>query len=103
MNNLSVPARQIAYGLAILGLVLVMIPYKERLQVVKDRHDLGEATIGQVDTGSFMLKLALLGGARGIAANVLWTRAVDLQKIHEWDRLAATVLLTSRAEKLGTT
>ena len=33
-------------------------------------RDLGEATIGQIDTGSFMLKLFLLGGFRGIVANV---------------------------------
>jgi hypothetical protein len=62
MNNLSAPTRQAIYGLAILGLFIVMIPYKERLQARKDRHDLGEATIGQVDTGSFMLKLALWAG-----------------------------------------
>jgi hypothetical protein len=98
MNTLSAQTRQILYGLAIVGLFLVMIPYKARLQEIKDRHDLGEATIGQVDTGSFMLKLALLGGARGIAANVLWTRAVDLQKIHEWDRLAATVDLITKLQ-----
>lgn len=98
MNNLSVPMRQVLYGLMILGLFLVMIPYKERLQATKDRHDLGEATLGRVDTGSFMLKLALLGGARGIAANVLWTRAVELQKIHEWDRLAATVDLITKLQ-----
>ncbi|HEX8200616.1 MAG TPA: hypothetical protein VF590_09020, partial [Isosphaeraceae bacterium] len=99
MNTFSEQTRrQILYGLAILGLFLVMIPYTERLQAIKDRHDLGEATIGRVDTGSFMLKLALLGGARGIAANVLWTRAVDLQKIHEWDRLASTVDLITKLQ-----
>ena len=38
-----------------------------------------------------MLKLALLGGARGVAANVLWGRALDLQKVHDWDRLKLTV------------
>ena len=38
-----------------------------------------------------MLKLALLGGARGVAANVLWNRALDLQKVHDWDRLKLTV------------
>ena len=98
MNNLSVPTRQVIYGLAMLGLFLVMIPYKGKLQTIKDRHDLGEATLGRVDTGSFMLKLALLGGARGIAANALWTRAVEFQKVHEWDRLAATVDLITKLQ-----
>ena len=62
------------------------------------RKDLGEAAIGQVDTGSFMLKLALLGGARGIAANVLWTRAEELQKEQDWDRLKATVDLITKLQ-----
>jgi hypothetical protein len=98
MNNLSVPTRQVLYGLAILGLLLVMIPYTWRLQAIKDRYDLGEATLGRVDDGSFMLNLALLGGARGIAANALWTHAVELQKVHEWDRLAATVDLITKLQ-----
>ena len=69
----------ITYGGIIVVLFVIMYPYREWLEREKTRKDLGEATIGQVDTGSFMLKLALLGGARGIAANVLWTRAIDLQ------------------------
>src|SRR5207245_1204163 len=88
----------ITYGLIIVGLFVIMVPYREWLEREKTRKDLGEATIGQVDTGSFMLKLALLGGARGIAANVLWTRAIDLQKVQEWDRLKATVDLITKLQ-----
>ena len=62
------------------------------------RSDLGEAAIGQVDTGSFMLKLALLGGARGIAANVLWTRAEELKREQDWDRMKATVDLITKLQ-----
>ena len=50
-----------------------MFPYTAWLAEVKKNRDLGEAAIGQIDTGSFMLKLFLLGGFRGIVANVLWT------------------------------
>ena len=42
-----------------------MFPYTSWLDEEKKRHDLGEAAIGQIDTGSFMLKLFLLGGFRG--------------------------------------
>ena len=45
-----------------------------------------------------MLKLALLGGARGIAANVLWTRAEELQKVQDWDQLKATVDLITKLQ-----
>ena len=67
--------RQLVYAVAIVVLFGAMWPYNVWLSRLKQEKDLGEATIGQVDTGSFMLKLALLGGARGVAANVLWTRA----------------------------
>lgn len=90
--------RQLIYALVILVLFAAMYPYTNWLDRVKTRRELGEATIGQIDTGSFMLKLALLGGARGVAANVLWTRAIDLQKQHEWDRLDQTVNLITKLQ-----
>ncbi|HEV3162645.1 MAG TPA: hypothetical protein VGZ22_01295 [Isosphaeraceae bacterium] len=90
--------RKLVYGLIIVAIFGAMIPYTKWLNDEKQRKDLGEAAIGQVDTGSFMLKLALLGGARGVAANVLWTRAIDLQKVQEWDRLKATVDLITKLQ-----
>ena len=45
-----------------------------------------------------MLKLALLGGARGIAANVLWTRAEELKQEQDWDRMKATVDLITKLQ-----
>jgi hypothetical protein len=90
--------RMLLYGLAIVALFGAMFPYTAWLNELKRRRELGEATIGQIDTGSFMLKLALLGGARGVAANVLWTRAIDLQKMHEWDKLSQTVELITKLQ-----
>ena len=55
--------RKIIYGLVIVALFGAMLPYSQWLNREKSEKDLGEAAIGQVDTGSFMLKLALLGGA----------------------------------------
>jgi len=97
MNNLF-ESRKIRYWLIILVLFGGMYPYRQFLNSRKDQLDLGEATLGDVDTGSFMLKLALLGGARGIAANVLWTRAIELQRIQEWDRMKTTVDLITKLQ-----
>ena len=90
--------RKIRYWIIILVLFGLMFPYRSYLNDTKDRLDLGEATLGKVDTGSFMLKLALLGGARGVAANVLWTRAIELQRIQEWDRMKTTVDLITKLQ-----
>jgi hypothetical protein len=90
--------RMMIYGLAIVVLFGAMYPYTEYLNELKRKKELGEATIGQIDAGSFMLKLALLGGFRGVAANVLWTRAIDLQKMHEWDRLQQTVDMITKLQ-----
>jgi len=94
-SNLS---RKIIYALLIVVILGAMTPYTGWLKREKIRQDLGEATIGQVDTGSFMLKLALLGGARGIAANVLWTRAEELKREHDWDRMKTTVDLITKLQ-----
>lgn len=90
--------RKLIYGLLIVALFGAMFPYASWLNEQKRRKDLGEAAIGQVDTGSFMLKLALLGGARGIAANVLWTRAEELKREQDWDRMASTVDLITKLQ-----
>jgi len=90
--------RKLIYGLLIVAIFGAMFPYANWLNAEKRRRDLGEAAIGQVDTGSFMLKLALLGGARGIAANVLWTRAEELKREQDWDRMAATVDLITKLQ-----
>jgi len=95
---MSSQTRKLIYGLLIVGCLGAMIPYTNWLNAEKRRKDLGEAAIGQVDTGSFMLKLALLGGARGVAANVLWTRAEELKKEQDWDRMKATIDLITKLQ-----
>ena len=73
MSYLTNMQRKIVFAVGILLLFAGMYPYKRYLQAEAQKKDLGEATIGEVDTGSFVLKLFLLGGFRGMAANVLWT------------------------------
>jgi hypothetical protein len=97
VNNLLTD-KKIRYWIVIIVLFALMFPYREWLNGKKDNLELGEATLGEVDTGSFMLKLALLGGARGVAANVLWTRAIELQRIQEWDRMKTTVNLITKLQ-----
>jgi hypothetical protein len=98
VSNLTNMQRKIVFALGILFLFVAMYPYKAFLQREAKARDLGEATMGEVDTGSFMLKLALLGGARGIAANVLWMRAQDLQKAQDWDKMEATVNMITKLQ-----
>jgi hypothetical protein len=83
--------RQMTYALGIVVLFGVMIPYSFLLSHQKDKYDLGEAKIGQIDSGSFLYKIAQLAGFRGVAANILWSKALDLQKANDWDRLRTTV------------
>ncbi|WP_165249694.1 hypothetical protein [Paludisphaera soli] len=90
--------KKIIYGLVIVLLFSAMYPYTQWLDRVKDEKDLGEAAIGQVDSGSFMMKLFLLGGFRGIVANYLWIQAEDHKKNHDWDRLKATVDLITKLQ-----
>ena len=72
--------KKLVYGMIIVVLFGIMYPYTDQLAGVKSRNDLGEAAIGQIDTGSFMMKLFLLGGFRGIVADYLWNRAEEYKK-----------------------
>ncbi|OJW17783.1 MAG: hypothetical protein BGO49_26650 [Planctomycetales bacterium 71-10] len=90
--------KKMVYGIVIVALLVAMVPYTQRLNRIKVEKDLGEAAIGQIDSGSFMMKLFLLGGFRGIVANYLWIQAEDYKKNHDWDRLKATVDLITKLQ-----
>jgi hypothetical protein len=90
--------KKLVYGIIIVMLFGSMYPYSLRLAQVKRDNDLGEAAIGQIDTGSFMMKLFLLGGFRGIVADYLWNRAEEYKKEHDWDRLAQTVDMITKLQ-----
>jgi len=98
VSHLSNFWRKIIYAVGILLIFTAIYPYKLYLADQARKKDLGEATIGEVDTGSFVLKLFLLGGFRGMAANVLWTRAIDFQKVQEWDKLKVTVDMITKLQ-----
>jgi hypothetical protein len=90
--------RQIVYALAIVVLFGLMYPYRYWLQVRKNEADLGEASIGQIDTAGFAMKLLMIGGFRGLVANALWTQAIELQKQHEWDQLMTNVQMITKLQ-----
>ena len=98
MNPLPNFNRKLIYGMIIVLLFGVMFPYTNWLTGEKKRRDLGEAAIGQIDTGGFMMKLFLLGGFRGIVADILWMRAEEQKKDHDWDRLKSTVELITKLQ-----
>ncbi len=98
MNALSNFNRKLVYGIVIVLIFAVMFPYTAWLAGEKKRRDLGEAAIGQIDTGSFMMKLFLLGGFRGIVADILWLRAEEHKRDHDWDRLKSTVELITKLQ-----
>src|SRR5262249_25133216 len=90
--------KKIIYGLAIVALFGAMFPYTGWLAEEKRHRDLGEAAIGQIDTGRFMMKLLLPGGLRGIVADLLWLRAKENKRDHDWDRLSTTVDLITKLQ-----
>lgn len=90
--------RKVIYLLLIVAIFGAMLPYGSYLNDLKRQKDLGEAAIGQIDTGSFMLKLLLLGGARGVVANSLWTKTEELKREQDWDGMATTVDLITKLQ-----
>jgi hypothetical protein len=90
--------KKIIYALLIVFLFGVMFPYGSWLADQKKRRDLGEAAIGQIDTGGFMMKLFLLGGFRGIVANYLWQKVDENKRDQDWDRLKTNVDMITRLQ-----
>jgi hypothetical protein len=60
------------------------------LSQLREKYKLSESQIGQIDPASVSMKLATLG-MRGIAANILWTKAYDYKMKKEWTKLMATL------------
>ena len=52
-------------------------------------YDLSQAQLGEIDPTSESMKLATLG-MRGVAANILWMKAMEYKKRQQWDELSAT-------------
>ena len=61
-----------------------------KLTQLRTLHGLSQSNLGEIDPASESMKLATLG-MRGVAANLLWSRANEYKKKEEWDNLRATL------------
>ena len=61
-----------------------------RLAQLRTEYDLSQAELGQIDPTSESMKLATLG-LRGVAANILWTKANKYKRLENWEALIAVV------------
>ena len=57
---------------------------------MRDAHGLSQADLGEIDPTSEAIKLATLG-MRGVAANILWSKANEYKKTEDWTSLSATL------------
>jgi len=60
------------------------------LAKLRDRYDIGQSSLGQLDPASETMRLASLG-LRGVAATILWQYADYFKEEKYWDLLAATL------------
>jgi hypothetical protein len=60
------------------------------LAQLRSENGLSQANLGEIDPTSEAIKLATLG-MRGVAANVLWTKANDYFRTKDWNNFSATV------------
>lgn len=68
-----------------------------RLSQLRSEYDLSPAELGEIDPTSESMKLATLG-MRGIAANILWTKANEYKKKENWEGLVAVVNQMARLQ-----
>jgi len=105
MNSRDIFVHKIIYilaiGLLLIPLFLLSHPATDAVQGVqgspggklaqlRTQYHLSQAQLGQVDPTSVTIKLATLG-LRGVAANILWTKANDYQMKKDWTNRAATL------------
>jgi hypothetical protein len=60
------------------------------LAQLRDEYHLSQAQIGQIDPTSVTVKLVTLG-LRGVAANILWEKAIDFKMKKDWTNFGATL------------
>ena len=61
-----------------------------KLSQLRERYNLAQAKLGEIDPASESMKLASLG-LRGVAANILWGWANYYKKVEDWDKVELTV------------
>ncbi|MBC8356152.1 MAG: hypothetical protein H8E66_29600 [Planctomycetes bacterium] len=61
-----------------------------QLAQLRTEYDLAPTELGEIDPASESMKLATLG-MKGVAANILWTKANYYKKTEDWEKLVAAV------------
>jgi len=101
MNQLTVRQRKILYASVAVLLVIPIIYLgapatrteggtRGLLAQAREKYDLGEASLGDVDPTSATMNLVLLG-MRGVAASVLWNKADEYRDKKNFTQLRETV------------
>lgn len=100
MNSLTVRQRKAIYfGGGVLLLVVIVFlgaplsrdqRFRSRLAQSREAHDLGEASLGNVDPASATMNLVLLG-MRGVAASYLWYQADQQMQRKDFTDMQQTV------------
>ena len=61
-----------------------------KLARLRNEYHLSQAQLGEIDPTSVTIKLATLG-MRGVAANILWSKATDYKMMKDWTNFGATL------------
>jgi hypothetical protein len=61
-----------------------------KLAGLRQEYDLSQAQLGEIDPASETMRLATLGMS-GVAANILWHKAIHYHKVKDWSNFMASV------------
>jgi hypothetical protein len=61
-----------------------------KLAELRQEYDLSQAQLGDIDPASETMRLATLG-MNGVAANILWHKAIHYHKVKDWSNFMASV------------
>lgn len=61
-----------------------------KLAKLRDKHELAQSKMAEIDPASETMKLASLG-LRGVAVNMLWMQAIEHKKKEQWNQFESTL------------
>jgi formylglycine-generating enzyme required for sulfatase activity len=61
-----------------------------KLATLRDKHELSQSKLAEIDPASETMKLASLG-LRGVAVNMLWMQAIEHKKKERWNQFESTL------------
>ena len=87
-------SRKVTYIIAIIALLLPLYalgrPKSGAISQLRNRHNMGQTYLGQLDPTSESMRLATLG-MKGIASSILWLKADYYKEEKYFDRFSATL------------